>query len=102
MLCLGKKSDNPNDPDYIPSKFSHKRMDERINSQKKTRYDRLKKRREYSASASARGFIVEDMNDGESFEGKFIFLILSCKVDEFLLFFCCAQSQKFSFSDTLT
>lgn len=42
---LGRRSQNPCDPDYVPTKFPHIKTSERSFKQRQDRYERISKRR---------------------------------------------------------
>lgn len=52
FLYSGKKSNNPDSPDYVPSIFAYKSHDKKNKLQKTERFDRLMKRRKSTPNSN--------------------------------------------------
>jgi len=66
LFYVGRKSDNPSDPDYIPTIFHHTSYDKSNKEQKKARHQRLLLRRKIIESMTAT--ITDTVSDEENVE----------------------------------
>jgi len=69
LFYVGRKSDNPSDPDYIPTIFHHTSYDKSNKGQKKARHQRLLLRRKIIESMTASMTTITDtVSDEENVE----------------------------------
>lgn len=88
FLLTGKKSNNPDSPDYVPSIFVHKSYDKRNKSQKCERYDRVMKRRSIPSSKDVvdSDNVDSDNNDEEENEPGMM-IDYGCKIVMFFFLY---------------